>query len=64
MLAIQTCGGFLLTLVTIHLMPLLVEQAGWSLAFASLALGPAVGVLAMGRLRRHPDARRLAGGRG
>ena len=64
MLTIQTCGGFLLTLVTIHLMPLLVEHAGWGLAFAVLALGPAVGVVAMGRLRRHPDARRLAGGRG
>lgn len=64
MLTIQTCGGFLLTLITIHLMPLLVAHAGWSLAFGLLALGPLVGVLAMARLRRHPDARKLAGGRG
>ncbi len=64
MLTIQTCGGFLLTLITIHLMPVLVEEAGWSLAFGILALGPAVGVVAMWRLRRSPDARKLAGGRG
>jgi len=64
MLTIQTCGGFLLTLVTIHLMPVLVAQTGWGLAFGLLALGPVVGVIAMARLRRHPDSRKLAGGRG
>ena len=64
MLTIQTCGGFLLTLVTIHLMPVLVDGMGWGAAFGVLALGPVVGVIAMARLRRHPDARKLAGGRG
>jgi len=61
---VQTCAGFLLTLITIHLMPLLVEAAGWPIAFSTLAIGPAFGVWAMGRLRKHPDAVRLAGGRG
>jgi MFS family permease len=64
MLTIQTSMGFLLTLLTIHLVPLLVAEFGWSYAFAFLAIGPYVGVLAMWRLRRHPDAAKLAGGRG
>jgi len=63
MLTVQTCGGFLLTLITIHLMPSLVEGFGWHLAFAPLALGPLVGVWAMLRLRSLPDATRLAEGR-
>jgi dipeptide/tripeptide permease len=56
--------GFLLTLVTIQLMPLLVDAVGWRYAFAALAVGPLLGVVAMARLRRQPDASRLAGGRG
>ncbi len=63
MLTVQTCSGFLLTLITIHLMPLFVEAVGWHFAFAPLALGPLFGVWAMARLRRHPDAVKLAGGR-
>ncbi len=63
MLTVQTCAGFLLTLVTIHLMPLLVEAVGWRFAFAPLALGPLFGIWAMARLRAHPDSARLAGGR-
>jgi MFS family permease len=63
MLTIQTCAGFLLTLVTIHLMPIIVDAAGWSVAFASLAIGPALGVWAMGCLRARPEALKLAGGR-
>ena len=63
MLTVQTCSGFLLTLITIHLMPLLVAQTGWGVAFAILALGPVFGVWSMGRLRRHPDSLKLADGR-
>ena len=64
MLTVQTCAGFLLTLATIHLMPLAVDALGWRWAFVPLAIGPALGVLAMARLRSHPDAVKLAGGRG
>jgi MFS family permease len=64
MLTIQTSMGFMLTLLTIHLVPPLVAEFGWSYAFAFLAIGPYAGVLAMWRLRRHPDAAKLAGGRG
>jgi MFS family permease len=63
MLTVQTCAGFLLTLITIHLMPVIVEAAGWQLAFGSLAIGPALGVWAMARLRAHPDSLKLAQGK-
>jgi len=63
MLTVQTSAGFLLTLASIQLVPLLVDLGGWPLAFAALAPGPFLGVLAMARLRAHPDARKLAGGR-
>ncbi len=63
MLTMQTAAGFLLTLFTIHLMPLAVEAMGWRYAFLVLAPGPVFGVWAMTRLRAHPDARKLAGGR-
>ncbi len=63
MLTVQTCAGFLLTLATLHLMPPLIEAVGWGFAFAVLAAGPLFGVWAMGRLRAHPDAAKLAGGR-
>jgi MFS family permease len=61
-LTLQTSLGFLLTLVTIRLIPVLVEMFGWSWAFAFLSIGPAVGVVAMARLRGLPSARQLAGG--
>ena len=65
MLTVQTAAGFALTLVTIHLLPLVVERVGWGGgAFAMLAIGPVLGCLAMLRLRGLPESRRLAGGRG
>ena len=39
------------------------DGAGWRVAFASLAIGPLVGIAAMWRLRDLPEASRLAGGR-
>ena len=63
MLTLQTALGFTLTLVTIHLMPHLVAAMTWRYAFALLAIGPAVGVAAMFRLRQRPEASRLANGR-
>ncbi len=64
MLTVQTSAGFLLTLATIHLVPVFVDMVGWRFAFMFLAAGPAIGVLAMWRLRVSPAARHLAGGRG
>lgn len=47
----------------IWLIPPVVGRLGWSWAFATLAVGPALGALAMGRLRGLPEALQLAGGR-
>ncbi len=62
-LTMQTAVGFLFTLLTIQLVPLLVDYHGWTSAFAVLALGPVFGVWAMLRLRGQPQAKLLAGGR-
>jgi len=61
-LTLQTSLGFLLTLVTIRLVPTLEGYFGWTWAFAFLALGPAVGIWAMYALRKSPEAVKLAGG--
>ena len=50
-LTLQLAVGFTLTVATIWLVPYLVDVAGWGWAFAFLAAGPALGVLAMLRLR-------------
>lgn len=63
MLTVQTCAGFLLTLFSIHLVGWIAAAVGWENAFAILAVGPAIGVVAMLRLRKRPEALRLAGGR-
>ncbi|EDP66752.1 major facilitator superfamily MFS_1 [alpha proteobacterium BAL199] len=63
MLTLQTSVGFLLTLATIHLVPLMADLVGWQWAFAPLALGPAFGVWAMVKLRAMPEAAQMAGGR-
>ena len=62
-LTTQTCAGFALTMASIWLVPPLVRAAGWPWAFAALAVGPALGVAAMGRLRALPESAKLAGGR-
>ncbi|MGH7384288.1 MAG: MFS transporter [Candidatus Rokuibacteriota bacterium] len=62
-LTAQTCLGFTLTMVSIWLIPPVVGCVGWRWAFAMLAVGPALGVLAMARLRALPEARLMAGGR-
>ncbi|MEO1663369.1 MAG: MFS transporter [Chloroflexota bacterium] len=62
-LTLQTSMGFLLTLLSIRLLPVIQEWIGWSGAFAFLALGPIAGVWAMWVLRQSDVAVRLAGGR-
>ncbi|MFN2565271.1 MAG: MFS transporter [Gemmatimonadaceae bacterium] len=49
-LTLQTSLGFLLTTVSIQLVPPLVELVGWRWAFPPLALGPAFGIVAIRRL--------------
>ncbi len=62
-LTIQTCLGFLLTSVSIELIPRFADIVGWQYAFTILAPGPLLGVLAMLRLRALPEAVNIAQGR-
>ena len=62
-LTTQTCVGFALTTISIWLLPPIVAAIGWRWAFATLAVGPFLGVLAMARLRAAPEALALASGR-
>ena len=50
-LTLQTSIGFLLTTVTIQLVPLVSDRVGWRYAFPVLAVGPVLGILAIRRLR-------------
>lgn len=53
-LTAQTAIGFGLTVVSIQLVALLADVAGWQYAFLLLAPGPALGALAMARTTRLP----------
>jgi MFS family permease len=61
-LTMQTCVGFLLTTISIELIPYFVNAVGWQYAFATLAPGPLLGVVAMLRLRALPEAVKIAHG--
>jgi MFS family permease len=61
---LQLAIGFTLTVATIWLIPALVGLVGWRVAFAFLAPGPVLGVLAMLRLKASPEALKIAGGVG
>jgi MFS family permease len=51
-LTLQTSAGFLLTMVSMRLVPPLSAMAGWQWTFLFLAPGPLLGALAMRRLTR------------
>jgi MFS family permease len=50
-LTLQTSLGFLLTMVTMQMVPAIADTAGWRWAFPLLALGPAAGIFAVQRFR-------------
>lgn len=49
-LTVQTASGFLLTMLTIHLVPGWASRWGWEYAYMPLAIGPLLGILSMSRL--------------
>lgn len=51
-LTVQTSLGFLLTMVSIQLVPPVAHAVGWRWAFVMLALGPVVGIASIRRLVR------------
>ena len=61
-LTMQTSTGFLLTMITIHMVPPIVDWIGWRWAFLVLAPGPVFGIWGMARLRRLPEATKMASG--
>ena len=61
-LALQTGMGFLLTMVSIRIIPTLAELIGWNYVFMMLALGPAFGTWSMIKLRTLPEAEKMASG--
>ncbi len=62
-LTMQVAIGFLLTIGSIRLIPTILDTVGWEWAFVTLAPGPLFGIGSMLRLRRLPDAARIAHGR-
>jgi len=61
---LQLAAGFVLTVVTIWLVPVLRDSAGWGWAFMVLVPGPVLDVAAMLRPRGAPEASLIAGGKG
>jgi MFS family permease len=55
-LTVETCLGYLLTMVSIRLMPAVAGTAGWQWVFLALVPGPILGAVAMARLRALPQA--------
>jgi len=56
LLTLQTALGFTLTIFTVQAVPLAAAALGWPLVLALLAIGPALGILAMLPLRRRAVA--------
>ena len=51
-LTLQTCVGFLLTTISIRLLPIVAASVGWRWVFVLLVPGPLLGAVAMKRLER------------
>jgi MFS family permease len=56
-ITVQTCLGFLLTIVTIRFVPVWADRWGWERAYMPLAIGPAFGIIAMWGLWRASPTR-------
>lgn len=54
-LTAQTAIGFLLTVVSIQLVPVVADLIGWQYAFVLLAPGPLIGAMAMSRHHPQPE---------
>jgi MFS family permease len=61
-LTLQTCAGFLLTMISMRLLPAIAAQIGWRWAFLALVPGPLLGALVMRRLASDAVSISSAGG--
>ena len=62
-LALQLGLGFILTIGSIRLTPVIAGTIGWHWSFLILVPGPVIGIAAMLLLRKLPDSLRIAHGR-
>ena len=63
-LAMQMGIGFLITIVSIQLLPMVADaMGGWRWVFLALIPGPVIGTIAVLRLRRIPESLQIAHGR-
>lgn len=62
-LALQLAFGFMLTIASIRLVPVVADVLSWQFALVPLAIGPLLGTVAMLRLRGLPASLALANGR-
>ncbi|MFC1730988.1 MFS transporter [candidate division KSB1 bacterium] len=60
-LTLQTCMGFLITMVSIRFIPAAVELLTWRWAFMVLAVGPIFGIVSMYRLKSLAGAGEIRG---
>ena len=51
-LTLQTCAGFLVTTISMRLVPAIAAAVGWEWAFLLLVPGPLLGTVAMAALQR------------
>ncbi|WP_236015412.1 MFS transporter [Planococcus soli] len=52
-LTFQMCIGFLITIFSINLIPVMQEIIGWKWVFALLSIGPVLGVISMAKFRTY-----------
>ncbi len=52
-LTLQMCIGFLITNITIQLIPIIQHSVGWAWAFMILSLGPILGLISMAKFKRY-----------
>ncbi|WP_069188014.1 MFS transporter [Bacillus sp. FJAT-27251] len=52
-LTFQMCIGFLITIFSINLIPIIQRIIGWEWVFACLAIGPILGIVSMVKYKRH-----------
>ncbi|MFC0274621.1 MFS transporter [Metabacillus herbersteinensis] len=52
-LTFQMCFGFLITIFSINLIPIIQRFVGWEWVFAFLAIGPILGIVSMVKYKRH-----------
>jgi MFS family permease len=52
-LTFQMCIGFLITIFSINLIPIIKSFVGWEWVFAFLAIGPILGIVSMVKYKRH-----------